>query len=867
MTNLFENMPAVLGIIVEVALKGTLLMAAAATVTFAIRSGTATLRHMLWSFTLAAMLVIPALVVVLPRWQIGILPAPASQLPVAVVNPVIESSRELQPTLEGPTTEVPTSEIPLAEKEGTVTAVDTQRSWTDSLALLWLGGVAAGLIAIIGGLLTLRRVARQATSLDQPEWQRLVASLSAELGIGRRVRLLRSSHAAMPSTWGVVNHVVLLPSDATEWDDERRRVVLLHELAHVKRNDCLTQLVAQLCCAVYWFHPGVWFTARRVRAERELACDEHVLGAGINACDYAAHLLEVARICRAPAGTAIAIAMARPSQLEGRLKAILEERMAVRWRASRTTRRVIVASLALATLPLAAMRPWRSPATSSLSNSPSTSNSVVTAAADTFHWKGSVPRGKWVEVLTVYGDLRAEPSKTGDVEILAVRKRGDRGAYRIAFDTKSGVQFCVVKASANSDRPCRTAAGGKLVNGLEDVRVDFLLKVPAGVGVSAHTIRGNIAADDMKSYVWGTSGDGDISIVTTDLAEASTGIGSISAEFGRRSWRQDLEFYTDKGDVTVVAPSDASMMIQMETGSGGIRSEFPSRTSPFGGGQRSVASIGRGGGMLTLRTGRGKVELKRGEQAVGEVSDMSFEYSDAPITSVDPKPNPNPDPAYDPNPNPNPAYDPNPNEDPAYNPDPNINPHVEDDPTGERVPVTIPKGFLGRFSESAIREWKDAAAIRRLRNTASEHVKQHAVDLVSERSVWALTLVRNGEIIAPLRSALSNSDWRVRAYAAWALGSTREASATDALTAALGDEHWRVRMHAASGLQRLGTTRTVEPLIKALSDDYWQVRISSIDALAAIGDRRALPALEMIAQRDSRSFVRDEAQSAINRIK
>jgi hypothetical protein len=118
----------------------------------------------------------------------------------------------------------------------------------------------------------------------------------------------------------------------------------------------------------------------------------------------------------------------------------------------------------------------------------------------------------------VYGDLRAEPSKTGDVEILAVRKRGDRGAYRIAFDTKSGVQFCVVKASANSDRPCRTAAGGKLVNGLEDVRVDFLLKVPAGVGVSAHTIRGNIAADDMKSYVWGTSGDGDISIVTTDLA-------------------------------------------------------------------------------------------------------------------------------------------------------------------------------------------------------------------------------------------------------------------------------------------------------------------------------------------------------------
>ena len=862
MTNLLDNSPAMLGIVFEVALKGTLLMAAAATVALGIRSATAATRHMLWSFTLAAMLVIPALVAVLPRWQIGILPAPTSELPVAAVNPAIQQRFRPATEFDAPSINVSAPAAP--ETIGDAPAViDPERSWSRTLALLWIGGVAAGLITIAGGLLTLRRAARRATVLDEPAWLRLLDELSSELGISRQVVLLRSGHETMPATWGIMNPVVVLPFDANEWDEDRRRVVLLHELAHVKRNDCLTQLIAQLCCAVYWFHPGVWYTARRVRAERELACDEHVLGVGVNACDYAAHLLDVASQCRAQSGTSFAVAMARPSQLEGRLHAILDVRSPERYRSSRITRKIAVTTLAVATLPLAAMRPWRAPVSESPSGSASSSESSspsvsAAAAQDTFRWKGAVPRGKWIEVLAGYGDLRAEPSKNGAVEIVAVRKNGNAGSYRVAVDNSDGgVRFCVVKASAGADRPCRTMAGGNLVNGLNDVRVDFLMKVPAGVGVSAHTGRGNIAADEMKSYVWATSGDGDISIVTTDLAEASTSTGSISAEFGRRSWRQNLEFLTEDGDVTVMAPSDASMRFELVTGNGGIRSEFASRTSAFGGGQRSIASTGQGGGMLTIHTGRGKVELKRGGQAVADLSDMAVEYSDAPITSVDPKPNPNPDPAYDDNPNPNPQYD----------PDPNINPHVADDPTGERVPVAVPKDLIKRFSDDAIRGWKDASAIMRLRNMAAEHVKQHEADLIQERSAWALTLVTNGEIIAPLRRALTSSDWRERAYAAWALGETRDARATDALTASLADQHWRVRMHAAAGLQRLGTTRTVDPLIKALADEYWQVRISAVDALARIGDRRALPALEAVAQRDSRSMVREEAQSAIDRIK
>ena len=139
------------------------------------------------------------------------------------------------------------------------------------------------------------------------------------------VRILSSRHTSVPVTWGWARPVVLVPEAGATWSAARKRVVLLHELTHVTRHDCASQLVAHVACAIYWFNPLVWLAARALRVERERACDEAVVADGTQASSYADHLLEIARGHQGVRWSSLAaVAMARRSQLEGRLLSILD---------------------------------------------------------------------------------------------------------------------------------------------------------------------------------------------------------------------------------------------------------------------------------------------------------------------------------------------------------------------------------------------------------------------------------------------------------------------------------------------------------------------------------------------------------------
>ena len=311
--------------------KTTVLLVLAAVVTVFLRRSPASLRHLVWTLACGGVLALPLASALLPNWRVA--GWPRLDVPVAINAEQIAGIPET--TARPPAPRSPTSEAATVVPEQrpvSPSTVDTApvrwrltTDWTALVLPVWLTGVGAILILLAVGMARVTWLDRVTRPVEDESWLILVEELSVELGLHRHVRVLQAKGPAMPMTWGIRRPAILLPAEADTWTTERRRDVLLHELAHVKRHDFLIQLVARVACAVYWFHPLVWLAATRLREERERACDDHVLRAGATPSAYAAHLLEIARGLRAARATSLAtVAMARPAQLATRLIDVLD---------------------------------------------------------------------------------------------------------------------------------------------------------------------------------------------------------------------------------------------------------------------------------------------------------------------------------------------------------------------------------------------------------------------------------------------------------------------------------------------------------------------------------------------------------------
>ena len=160
----------------------------------------------------------------------------------------------------------------------------------------------------------------------------------------------------MPFACGIAKPTIVLPAESENWTLDRRRAVLLHELAHVRRHDLLGHTLGRIACAVYWFHPLVWTAAKRLRSESERACDDLALACGTRATDYAEHLLDIVTSVRGDSTPLVALAMARRKEFEGRMLAILDPDL----RHSTPSRRqsaALIAALALISLTVGAVAP------------------------------------------------------------------------------------------------------------------------------------------------------------------------------------------------------------------------------------------------------------------------------------------------------------------------------------------------------------------------------------------------------------------------------------------------------------------------------------------------------------------------------
>ena len=290
-------------LLLNTTIKISLIVLGALAATALLRRRSAAVRHFVLAVALACAAATPAVRLVAPAWQ----PASRMQLidrPLAVLE-------------DAPP---PASNAVAPPARRTIAATSLRRA----AGVVWATGAVLSLLVLFVGFARLSWIASRASRLVDGPWMRAAADISRAYGLRHVPALLHSDHPSALGTWGVSQPKVLLPADAAAWSDDRIRVVLAHELAHVRRHDWIVQTAAELLRAVYWFNPLVWLAARRLRLESEQACDDAVLTLGVEGETYASELVDLARAAASsrqlfmPAAT-----IARPSSLERRVRAML----------------------------------------------------------------------------------------------------------------------------------------------------------------------------------------------------------------------------------------------------------------------------------------------------------------------------------------------------------------------------------------------------------------------------------------------------------------------------------------------------------------------------------------------------------------
>ena len=236
---------------------------------------------------------------------------------------------------------------------------------TMSVAALLLVVYALGVVVVLASTLAALWRARQLLGrarLADADWRLASDEARSMLGLRRGIRVVVSRDVPVPVTWGFWRPVVVLPASLPKWSAAERRLVMLHEAEHARSGDWLFALAARVACAMYWFHPAVWWTSSQLRADCELACDERVIAVGVRRSDYADLLVRAVDALTPSRSEDVlpALALSRRVGLRGRLSALVESPrdarpLARRWAAAATAA-TLIASAPLSAVELAPTR-------------------------------------------------------------------------------------------------------------------------------------------------------------------------------------------------------------------------------------------------------------------------------------------------------------------------------------------------------------------------------------------------------------------------------------------------------------------------------------------------------------------------------
>ncbi|HEX5110457.1 MAG TPA: M56 family metallopeptidase [Vicinamibacterales bacterium] len=292
-------MTVLLASVVDVTIVIALALAAAA----AMRRCSAAHRHAVLTVAILAALIVPSLERFLPPL------------------PLLDWDPDVAPVSSGVTA------TPAAEAAVAYTSSAPQAAppfpWATLAAAIWLLGATLTLAGLLIDLRRLARLTARCVPLRSGPWRETADELLHASAIRRPVILLQSDDPSLLVVCGVLRPAIILPVGVASWSDDRRRIVLAHELAHVRRWDGAIQLAGEVLRILHWFNPLVWLCCRRLRHESEHACDDAVLGKGVEATEYASHLLGVAKHVTGARHAWVSASIAHHSTLEGRISAML----------------------------------------------------------------------------------------------------------------------------------------------------------------------------------------------------------------------------------------------------------------------------------------------------------------------------------------------------------------------------------------------------------------------------------------------------------------------------------------------------------------------------------------------------------------
>jgi DUF4097 and DUF4098 domain-containing protein YvlB len=232
---------------------------------------------------------------------------------------------------------------------------------------------------------------------------------------------------------------------------------------------------------------------------------------------------------------------------------------------------------------------------------------------DEFDWSGTIAQGDQIEIKGVQGSITASGTSGGQVEVSATKSGTQDDPADVTIEVvqhSNGVTICAVYPDVPGQpaNECLPGNQGSIGASNNDVQVTFTVSVPAGVVFVGQNIAGAVTANDLESEALLVAVSGNVTVETTEIAEAVTVSGNVTASIGRADWGRDLTFAAVSGSIDVEVPSNTNAVVEAGTVSGTIDSDFP-LTGPD---NDKTGILGTGGPTLFLGTVSGNIRLRSG---------------------------------------------------------------------------------------------------------------------------------------------------------------------------------------------------------------------------------------------------------------